>query len=121
MTGAQPARQPTSYGCPAGRPSGWPPSLGLASRPSASAGLGRCAGRPSWRWHSDGRQHDEHRRGMATSLTTPDDSYPSTWPGARPQPAAPAAPTEAIQLAIDAYIAALSPQEFTEMVSRTRG
>jgi hypothetical protein len=33
----------------------------------------------------------------------------------------PAAPIEAIMLAVDSYIAALSPQEFDQLVSRTRG
>ena len=47
--------------------------------------------------------------------------YPSSWtPRGAPQAAAPAAPIEPIMLAIDAYLAALSPQEFAEMVQRTR-
>ena len=55
-------------------------------------------------------------------MTTPDDSYPSAWtPREARQPAAPAAPAEAIMLAIDSFIAALSPEEFDQLVSRTRG
>ena len=45
-------------------------------------------------------------------MTSGPTDYPSSWPGARNQVAAPATPSEAIQLAIDSYIAALSPQEF---------
>jgi hypothetical protein len=54
-------------------------------------------------------------------MTTDDDAYPSNWPGARNQPAAPTAPAEAIALAIDAFISALSPEEFDQLVVRTRG
>ena len=54
-------------------------------------------------------------------MTTPDDSYPANWPGARNQPAAPTTPIEAIQLAFDAYIAALSQSEFDQLVNRARG
>ena len=47
--------------------------------------------------------------------------YPASWPGARTQPAAPATPAEAVALAVDSYVAALSEDEFTAMVARTRG
>ena len=53
-----------------------------------------------------------------TNLPT---EYPSNWPGARSQAAAPATPTEALMLAIDAFVAALSQSEFDQLVSRTRG
>lgn len=52
-------------------------------------------------------------------MTSPPTDYLSNWPGARP-PAAPAAPIEAIMLAIDSFVAALSPEEFAAMVQRTR-
>lgn len=55
-------------------------------------------------------------------MTTGDDSYPSAWtPRGAPQAAPPAAPAEAVAMAIDAYVAALTPEEFAEMVRRTRG
>jgi hypothetical protein len=46
--------------------------------------------------------------------------YPSSW---RPAGAPPAdtAPSEAVAMAIDSYIAALSPEEFNQLVQRTRG
>jgi hypothetical protein len=47
--------------------------------------------------------------------------YPANWPGARSQAAAPAAPAEAVALAIDSYISALTPDEFDQLVQRTRG
>jgi hypothetical protein len=47
--------------------------------------------------------------------------YPASWPGARAQPAAPAAPAEALALCLDAYVAALSPEDFDQLVARTRG
>ena len=50
-----------------------------------------------------------------------DDAYPSNWPGARNQPAAPATPVEAVMLAIDSFVSALTPEEFTQLVARTRG
>jgi hypothetical protein len=54
-------------------------------------------------------------------MTSGPTDYPSNWPGARNQPTAPATPTDAIQLAIDAYISALTPEEFDQLVGRTRG
>ena len=47
--------------------------------------------------------------------------YPASWPGARNQPAVPATPTEAIMLAIDSFISALTQEQFDQLVSRTRG
>jgi hypothetical protein len=48
--------------------------------------------------------------------------YPSAWtPREARQPAPPTAPIEAIMLVVDAYLSALSPQEFDQLVSRTRG
>ena len=44
-------------------------------------------------------------------MTTGDDSYPSAWtPRGAPQAAPPAAPAEAVAMAIDAYVAALTPE-----------
>ena len=54
-------------------------------------------------------------------MTSGPTDYPSNWPGARNQPAAPTTPIEAIQLAFDAYIAALSQSEFDQLVNRARG
>jgi hypothetical protein len=54
-------------------------------------------------------------------MTTSDDSYPSNWPGARTQAAAPAAPIEAVMLALDSFVASLSVEEFDALVARTRG
>jgi len=54
-------------------------------------------------------------------MTSGPTDYPSNWPGARNQPAAPATPTEALQLAIDSFVSALSPAEFAQLVARTRG
>jgi|KBSSwiStaDraftv2_1062776.scaffolds.fasta_scaffold565933_2 hypothetical protein len=54
-------------------------------------------------------------------MTSGPTDYPSNWPGARTQPAAPAPPSEAVALAVDAYIAALTQPEFDQLVSRTRG
>jgi hypothetical protein len=55
-------------------------------------------------------------------MTGPPTEYPASWtPRGTPQAASPAAPIEAIMLAVDSYIAALSPQEFDQLVSRTRG
>ena len=54
-------------------------------------------------------------------MTSGPTDYPSNWPGARNQPAAPTTPIEAIQLAFDAYISALTPEEFTRLIQRTRG
>jgi hypothetical protein len=51
--------------------------------------------------------------------------YPSAWtPRGAPQaraPAAPAAPAEAIAMAVDSYVASLSDDEFRALVERTRG
>jgi hypothetical protein len=54
-------------------------------------------------------------------MAGPPTDYLSNWPGARSQAEAPAPPTEALTLAIDAFIAALSQSEFDQRVSRTRG
>jgi hypothetical protein len=54
-------------------------------------------------------------------MTSGPTDYPASWPGARNQPAAPATSTEAIMLAIDSFISALSPAEFDQLVARTRG
>jgi hypothetical protein len=57
-------------------------------------------------------------------MTRPDPTaYPSSWrPAGAPPPDAPdpAANAEAVALAVDAYIAALSPTEFDQLVARTR-
>ena len=52
-------------------------------------------------------------------MTSGPTDYPASWrpPGAP----APAAPIEALMLAIDAYISALSQFDFDQFVSRTRG
>jgi hypothetical protein len=48
--------------------------------------------------------------------------YPSNWPGARNQAAAPAPPPiEALQMAVDVFLASLSDDEFRALVARTRG
>ena len=52
-------------------------------------------------------------------MTSGPNEYPSNWPGARSQAAA--SPSEAVELAIDAYVAALDAQEFARLVERTRG
>ena len=55
-------------------------------------------------------------------MTSPPTEYPSAWtPRGAPQPAAPAAPAEAVALAVDSYVAALTESEFDQLVSRTRG
>lgn len=55
-------------------------------------------------------------------MTTPDDSYPDSWKRSNGAPrGTPAAPTEAVAMAIDAFVAALSPEEFDQLVARTRG
>ena len=54
-------------------------------------------------------------------MTSGPTDYPSNWPGARNQAGAPATPTEAIMLAIDSFISALSPEEFNQLIARTRG
>ena len=46
--------------------------------------------------------------------------YPSDWSGARPS-ASPAAPAEAVALAVDAFVASVSNEEFDAMVARCRG
>ena len=71
----------------------------------------------------------------------PPTRYPESWkprgaPDFEPEPepesvlrplemelaaAAPPAPAEALQMAVDSYIAALSPEEFAQLVARTRG
>ncbi len=57
-------------------------------------------------------------------MTTPapPTGYPDSWRrGGAPGPKAPAAPAEAVALAVDSYVAALSPDEFDRLVQRTRG
>jgi len=55
---------------------------------------------------------------MTSGLT----DYPSSWTSrGAPQPASPSAPAEAVALAVDSYVAALSEDEFAAMVARTRG
>ena len=53
-------------------------------------------------------------------MTSGPTEYPSNWPGARSQTQA-GSPSEALQLCIDAYVSALSPEEFNQLVARTRG
>ena len=46
--------------------------------------------------------------------------YPDSWrPNGAPRPAP--APAEAIAMAVDTYVASLSPEEFDALVARTRG
>ena len=52
---------------------------------------------------------------------TVDDSYPSAWTPREARSHQAPAPSEAVALAIDSYIAALSPEEFNQLVARTRG
>jgi len=52
-------------------------------------------------------------------MTGPDD-YPEAWKPREMRRSTPA-PAEAIALAIDAFIAALSPEELQELILRTRG
>ena len=55
-------------------------------------------------------------------MTSGPTDYPDSWrPRGAPQSQSPAAPIEALMLAIDSFIAALSPEEFDQLVSRTRG
>ena len=59
-------------------------------------------------------------------MTSPPDGYPDSWrprgaPAPEPQAASSAAPVEAVALAVDSYIAALSEDDFTALVQRTRG
>ena len=57
-------------------------------------------------------------------MTTGPTDYPSSWtPRGAPQQAPPpaqAAPIEPIMLAIDSYLSALTPDQFDELVRRTR-
>ena len=53
-------------------------------------------------------------------MNGPPTDYPSTWPGARSQAAAPATPSEAVAMAVDAFVASLTSEEFDAMVQRTR-
>ena len=55
-------------------------------------------------------------------MTAPD-GYPASWApkGAPTQAETQPAPVEAIALAIDAYIAALSPEDLDSLLIRTRG
>lgn len=54
-------------------------------------------------------------------MTGPTD-YPDSWkPGRAAQPAPSVAPAEAVAMAVDSFIAALSQQEFDALVARTRG
>ena len=57
-------------------------------------------------------------------MTSGDDSYPSAWTPRGAQPPAPPAPAEAVEaimLAIDSFIAALSQDELDQLLQRTRG
>ena len=58
-------------------------------------------------------------------MTSGPDSYPDSWrPRGALQPAASPAPAEtgeAVVLAVDAFIASLSDDEFAALVARTRG
>jgi hypothetical protein len=48
--------------------------------------------------------------------------YPDSWKRSNGAPRAGfPAPSEAVAMAIDAFIAALSPEEFDQLVARTRG
>jgi hypothetical protein len=58
-------------------------------------------------------------------MTSGPTDYPDAWkPRGAPQAPSPTepptAPAEAIALAIDSYISALSPQEFDQLIQRTR-
>jgi hypothetical protein len=59
-------------------------------------------------------------------MTSGPTDYPDSWkPRGAPQTAPPAAPsttpTEAVALAVDAFVASLSEDEFAAMIQRTRG
>ena len=47
-------------------------------------------------------------------------AYPSSWRPAGAPPPDPTVNFEAIALAVDAYVAALTPEEFDALVARTR-
>jgi hypothetical protein len=54
-------------------------------------------------------------------MTDSPTDYPSAWtPRGAQQPASSPAPIEAVALAVDAYVASLSDEEFDAMVQRTR-
>jgi len=52
-------------------------------------------------------------------MTSGPTDYPNNWPGARNQAPTPATPVEAVMLAIDSFVSALSPEEFDQLVQRT--
>ena len=56
-------------------------------------------------------------------MTSGDDSYPSSWTPRRAasQIAPSAEPSEAVALAVDSYVAALSNDDFAALIARTRG
>ena len=55
-------------------------------------------------------------------MTSPPTEYPDSWKtGRAAQPTPPATPSEAIALAVDAYVASLSDSDFSALVARTRG
>ena len=56
-------------------------------------------------------------------MTTPagPTGYPASWRPAGAPPPEPDSAQEALMIAVDAYIASLSPQEFDQMVQRCRG
>jgi hypothetical protein len=55
-------------------------------------------------------------------MTSPPTDYPESWrPRGAPQSAPSAPPLEPLMMAIDAYLAGLSEEEFQALVARTRG
>jgi hypothetical protein len=56
-------------------------------------------------------------------MTSSPTDYPSSWTpkGAPAQTETPATPDEAVAMAVDAFVASLSDDEFAAMVARTRG
>ena len=55
-------------------------------------------------------------------MTSPPTDYPANWrPRGAAQTAPSEAPVEALLLAIDSFVAALSEDNFAAMVQRTRG
>ena len=54
-------------------------------------------------------------------MTSPPTDYPANWRPAAARGQSGAAPAEAVQMAIDSYIASLSDSEFIALVERTRG
>jgi hypothetical protein len=59
-------------------------------------------------------------------MTSPPTGYPDSWrprgaPAPEPQAQSSPAPVEALELALDAYVASLTDTEFAALVERTRG